>query len=81
MLCTNIVLNIKTKKQTSYCGLTDAGMRASEKFVPVFGKIFAMIIHWNAKLLLKFTKPLSMWKILNYEVQTASWGPICFCSQ
>ena len=54
MLCTNIELNVKTKKQflyttcselvfssnsmnnlSSYCGLTDARMRASEKDLPV----------------------------------------------
>ena len=56
MLCTNIVLNVKTKTENnfctqhvvslyfsgnsmsnllSYCGLTDARMRASEKDLPV----------------------------------------------
>ena len=56
MLCTNIVLNVKTKTKNnfctqhvlnlyfsgnsmnnllSYCGLTDARMRASEKDLPV----------------------------------------------
>ena len=54
MLCTNIVLNVKTKNNfctqhvlnlyysgnsmnnlLSYCGLTDARMRASEKDLPV----------------------------------------------
>ena len=57
MLCTNIVLNVKTKTKknnfctqhvlnlyfscnsmnnlSSYCGLTDARMRASEKNLPV----------------------------------------------
>ena len=51
MLCTNIVLNVKTKTKEhvvnfyfsgnsinnllSYCGLTDARMRASEKDLPV----------------------------------------------
>ena len=60
MLCTNIVLNVKTKTKNnfctqhvvnlyfggnsmnnilSYCGLTDARMRASEKDLPVFCQI------------------------------------------
>ena len=34
MLCTNIVLNVKNNL-LSYCGLTDARMRASEKDLPV----------------------------------------------
>ena len=62
MLCTNIVLNVKTKTKknmfctqhvvnlyfswnsinnlSSYCGLTDARMRASEKDLPVLEIIF-----------------------------------------
>ena len=74
MLCTNIVLNVKTKtKKTnfctqyvvnlyfsensmnnllSYCGLTDARMRASEKDLPVL-----QITHSEAEIPKELEQP------------------------
>ena len=76
MLCTNIVLNVKTKTRNnfctehfvnlysswnsmnnllSYCGLTDARIRASEKDLPVINSLL------NAKRKIKEIQYLIMY--------------------